>query len=114
MALLRACAKLKDSRSGLALHALAARAGWVEMDVFISSALVDMDAKRGVLMIAKEVFNFLLVWDVVSWNSLITGLTKNGRFEEAITCFEQMELCGCAGCSLLEQLNCRSYQTWAL
>jgi pentatricopeptide repeat protein len=59
---------------------------------FVGNALVDMYAKRGMLDKAREVFDELPCRDVVSWNALIAGYVDRGCGEEALLCFERMQL----------------------
>ncbi|MCO5572921.1 hypothetical protein L7F22_037746 [Adiantum nelumboides] len=49
-----------------------------------------MYAKCGALPKAHQVFDNLLVQDVVLWTALIAGNTENGYYEEALACLEQM------------------------
>eukprot|EP00250_Pteridium_aquilinum_P015120 c22392_g2_i1 orf=2-871(-) len=93
VALLKACTKHKDLERGLELHGEVARTG-MERDVFVGSTLVDMYAKCGSVGIARQVFKTLPVRNVVSWNALIAGYTKSGYGEEALECFDQMQLEG--------------------
>ncbi|KAH7301425.1 hypothetical protein KP509_23G025800 [Ceratopteris richardii] len=51
-----------------------------------------MYVKFGMLEEAQEVFNQISIRDVVSWNTLIAGYTKQGESEKAIECFEQLQL----------------------
>ena len=59
MALLKACAWLKNTQRGQEIHAEIARNGL--FNPFVSNTLVDMYAKHGLLGKAQEVFNKLLV-----------------------------------------------------
>lgn len=53
-----------------------------------------MYAKCGSLAEAQEVFDNLLVQNVVSWNAIITGYVEHGFGEEAMHCFQQTQLVG--------------------
>eukprot|EP00250_Pteridium_aquilinum_P029605 c39806_g1_i1 orf=1-201(-) len=53
-----------------------------------------MYAKCGMLTKSQEVFDKLLVQDVVSWTVLIAGYAQHGHGDDAISCFEQMQLMG--------------------
>ncbi|KAI5059686.1 hypothetical protein GOP47_0026005 [Adiantum capillus-veneris] len=94
VALLKACTKLKDVDRGFEVHTAVARAGFLEKDVFVGSALVDMYAKCGLLTRAQEVFDYLPIRDVVSWNALINGYINHDRGKEALNVFEQMQQYG--------------------
>ncbi|KAI5055192.1 hypothetical protein GOP47_0030337 [Adiantum capillus-veneris] len=91
VALLKACAKLKDLKRGLAIHAHIARTGVLERDLFVGSTLVDMYGKCGSLVMAQNIFDRLKTRNVVSWNALMTGYVDNGDCEAAVKCFEQMK-----------------------
>eukprot|EP00250_Pteridium_aquilinum_P016285 c23034_g24_i3 orf=64-732(+) len=94
VALLKGCATLKDLNTGHRIHVEIARRGFLENNIFIGCSLVDMYAKCGLLARAQEVFDNLPYRDVVSWNALITGYADYGHDEEALQCFEQMQLEG--------------------
>eukprot|EP00250_Pteridium_aquilinum_P033138 c5236_g1_i1 orf=281-832(+) len=57
VALLNACTTLKDLEKGHELHAVVARIGLLDRDVFVGSALVDMYGKYGFFLKAQEVFD---------------------------------------------------------
>ncbi|KAG9446922.1 hypothetical protein H6P81_013050 [Aristolochia fimbriata] len=87
--ILPACADFKFSKIGKSIHAYAMRAGFV-MLVNVSTALVDMYSKCGLLDTARLVFDRMSVKNVVSWNSMIDGHAQNGRSEEAMKLFRMM------------------------
>lgn len=64
----------------------------LEEDLFVANTLVDMYAKFGLLTHAQKVFDTLSVRDAISWNVLLTGYAEHGHGEEALSCFEQMQL----------------------
>eukprot|EP00250_Pteridium_aquilinum_P019915 c24623_g3_i2 orf=58-906(+) len=94
VALLKACAKLKDAHTGLHLHADIAKSLWLKRDRFVGNALLCMYAKCGLLAKARQVFKDLDVRDVVSWTALIGGYVEYGHCEEALEFFRQMQLEG--------------------
>jgi pentatricopeptide repeat protein len=55
-----------------------------------------MYAKCGLILKAREVFDELLVQDVVSWNALIGGYADHGRGEDALDLFHEMQNKGIA------------------
>ncbi|KAI3944608.1 hypothetical protein MKW98_021066 [Papaver atlanticum] len=87
---LSACSKLKDLNLGRKLH-------WymsdnkVNLDVFVGNALVDMYLKCGDVDFACKVFKEMPEKNVVSWNSLIAGLTHQGKCKEALNVFRRMQ-----------------------
>eukprot|EP00250_Pteridium_aquilinum_P004822 c15019_g1_i2 orf=717-1601(+) len=94
VALLKACTKLRALEMGLELHADIARLGLLEKNPFAGSTLVGMYVKCGSLAKATQVFDRLEGQDVVSWTALITGYVEHGRFENALQCYEQMQVEG--------------------
>eukprot|EP00250_Pteridium_aquilinum_P017441 c23625_g7_i1 orf=2-1012(-) len=94
VALLKACAKLKNLKTGLNLHAKVAVSGQLKTTLCLGSALVNMYAECGSLKRAQQVFDELEIRNTVSWNALITAYVKHGCGEEALERFEQMQVKG--------------------
>lgn len=63
-------------------------------DVKVASALLDMHSKFGNIDKARQVFDEMRVKDIVSWNSMISGLAINGYAEEAIHLYKKMKETG--------------------
>lgn len=82
---LRACDHLA---LGASLHAVAERRGLQGDDVFVANSLVDMYARCLDLRSARNVFEMIPGKNVVSWNSMLSGLVHAGR------CAEVLELLG--------------------
>lgn len=91
VAILKACKKLKDLEKGTKIHAEAARVGFLEGNLLVGNAIIDMYSKSGSLEKAQKVFDNLPARDVVSWNALIAGYAEHGPAEEAIHCFDEMQ-----------------------
>ncbi|KAH7294004.1 hypothetical protein KP509_28G052000 [Ceratopteris richardii] len=89
--ILGACSSVGAAEKGIEIHSEIYRMRMLGTDTVLSSALVDMYAKCGLLALAKEVFDQLPVQDVVSWSALITGYHDNGHVKEALNCFERMK-----------------------
>jgi len=85
--------QLSDLRIGRAVHGFVVRRGWLEEDVVIGNALVNMYAKLGLIDCALAVFEQLPRRDVISWNTLITGYAQNGLASEAIDAYNMMGEC---------------------
>ncbi|KAM3299735.1 hypothetical protein ACQJBY_040971 [Aegilops geniculata] len=81
---LRACAELEDLALGASLHALTERRGLQGGDVFIDNSLVDMYARCLDLRSARKVFNMIPCRNVVSWNTMLSGLARAGRATDAL------------------------------
>ncbi|XP_059070365.1 pentatricopeptide repeat-containing protein At3g12770-like [Cryptomeria japonica] len=56
-----------------------------------SNSLVKMYAKCGEIEFARQVFDRMLVRDVVTWNAMISGCAQNGKAREALVLFDQMQ-----------------------
>ncbi|XVF68961.1 hypothetical protein PTKIN_Ptkin11bG0042800 [Pterospermum kingtungense] len=63
----------------------------LEADVFISNSLIHLYLSCGDLDSAHRVFVMIGEKDVVSWNSMITGLAQRGCAEMALELFKRME-----------------------
>ncbi|KAJ8630529.1 hypothetical protein MRB53_023852 [Persea americana] len=86
---LRACSNLAALEQGKQVHARTVKYG-LGLEVPIGSALSTMYAKCGNLVDGTLVFRRMPVRDVVSWNSMISGFSQNGRGNEALQLFEEM------------------------
>ncbi|THG16076.1 hypothetical protein TEA_005611 [Camellia sinensis var. sinensis] len=87
---LSACANLGDLILGRRIHGYM-RDHNMNFDVFVGNALVDMYLKCGDADLARKVFNEMPVKNVVSWNSMISGLAQQGEFKEALNMFRKMQ-----------------------
>ncbi|KAI3907084.1 hypothetical protein MKW92_029506 [Papaver armeniacum] len=90
VSLLSACAHLGSMDIGLWIHKQLKRMQ-LPMTVQLNTALIDMYAKCGKLVLAKNLFDGMQERDVICWNVIISGLTMNGDIENAIALFEQLE-----------------------
>ncbi|KAH7315728.1 hypothetical protein KP509_21G062800 [Ceratopteris richardii] len=87
---LKACSGLGALEKGEKLHNVICLEGHLERDIVLGNALVDMYAKCGALVKARQVLKELPVRNTVSWNALITGYVEHGQDEQALICFLQM------------------------
>ncbi|XP_024532440.1 pentatricopeptide repeat-containing protein At2g13600-like isoform X1 [Selaginella moellendorffii] len=81
--------KMRSLEKGLALHSRAAKLGFVE-NMYLASTLVDMYARCGSLLDAREAFERMPNRDVVSWNVLILRYVDSGDGEQALESFARM------------------------
>eukprot|EP01018_Ginkgo_biloba_P031205 Gb_32921 [translate_table: standard] len=88
---LKGCAGLSALEEGMEVHDHVVRTGF-HLDVFVTTALVDMYAKCGSVEIARQLFDKMSEKDVVSWNAMIAGYAQNGHAKEALELFNQMRL----------------------
>ena len=91
---LKACGILGASNKGREIHAAIVTERIIEGNHKgnVGNALIDMYAKCGLLGKAKEVFDEILVCGIVSWTALIGGYSHYGHSEEALHCFQRMQL----------------------
>ncbi|KAL6645859.1 hypothetical protein ACP70R_017467 [Stipagrostis hirtigluma subsp. patula] len=87
--ILPAFANVADMKRGKEVHAYAVVAG-VEQDLTVSSALVDMYAKCGLVLEARRLFDKMAERSTVTWNSMVFGLANSGHCHEAIGLFDRM------------------------
>ncbi|PUZ41709.1 hypothetical protein GQ55_9G526300 [Panicum hallii var. hallii] len=87
--ILPAFANVTDVKRGKEVHAYAVVTG-VEQNLTVSSALVDMYAKCGLVLKAHRLFDKMAERSSVTWNSMIFGLANYGHCQEAIGLFDRM------------------------
>ncbi|KAK4761168.1 hypothetical protein SAY87_006061 [Trapa incisa] len=87
---LPAIASLGSSVKGKQIHCYAIRSGLLE-DIFVGNAVLDMYSKCGMLQEANYVFEHMKVKDVVSWNTIVTGYSQEGKLNEALNLLVRME-----------------------
>ena len=90
VALLKACANLKDSKRGCEIHSEITSKSLLETNVFIGSSLLHMYAQCGFLEKAQQVFDTLPIHNSFTWNALISGYAQCGEFEDIISYFDMM------------------------
>ncbi|GJM87535.1 hypothetical protein PR202_ga03500 [Eleusine coracana subsp. coracana] len=86
--LLRASATLRDARLVSSLHATATRRGLLPADVFVANSLVHMYSECLRLRSARKVFDTIAHKNVVSWNTMLSGLLHADRCSEALHLFQ--------------------------
>jgi pentatricopeptide repeat protein len=96
---LKACTATKNVVEGQDLHTQIVQMGF-DMDLLVSSTLVDMYAKCGSLIDAHGIFDKLPIRDVVSWNIIIAGYVDENAFQEALHLSSQMQKEGIAPSSV--------------
>ncbi|KAH7298412.1 hypothetical protein KP509_25G042100 [Ceratopteris richardii] len=93
LSLMEACGSTGASKHARFIHDLIISSG-LESDIVFGNALVDMYAKCGDIQEALKVFNGLCSRDLVSWGTVLAALTRQGLFERAWNCVQQMEATG--------------------
>ncbi|KAH7438788.1 hypothetical protein KP509_04G031200 [Ceratopteris richardii] len=91
---LKACAISGALDKGKQFHTEISGKNLLKDNITLSTALIDMYAKCGALLEAQRVFDELAPRDVISWSALISGYAQHGHGNEALNCFEQMQLEG--------------------
>ncbi|CAL9008611.1 unnamed protein product [Prunus brigantina] len=62
----------------------------VDIDVYLGNTMIDMYGRRGLVNLAREVFDRMHERNIVSWNSMIKGYAKAGNFVNARKLFNEM------------------------
>ncbi|CAB4304983.1 unnamed protein product [Prunus armeniaca] len=81
----------EGKRKGREVHAYVIGAGLIYRKVAIGNGLINMYAKCGAISDACSVFRHMVDKDLISWNSLISGLDQNEFFEDAVMNFHEMK-----------------------
>ncbi|XP_073008085.1 putative pentatricopeptide repeat-containing protein At5g09950 [Typha latifolia] len=87
---LSACASIAALGRGMEIHAFGIRS-YLESDVVVESALVDMYSKCGRIDYASRVFRIMNIKNEFSWNSMISGYARHGLAEKALDIFKEMQ-----------------------
>ncbi|KAG8074419.1 hypothetical protein GUJ93_ZPchr0006g45817 [Zizania palustris] len=87
--ILPAFSNVADMKRGKEVHGYSVVAG-VEQELTVSSALVDMYAKCGLVLEARRLFDRMPLRSTVTWNSMIFGLANSGHCQEAVDLFDRM------------------------
>ncbi|XP_026393491.1 putative pentatricopeptide repeat-containing protein At5g52630 [Papaver somniferum] len=84
----KSCAILSRLDVGQSVHCLAVKTGY-GVDLFVGSSLVDMYAKCGGIIWARQMFDEMPDKNVVSWTGMINGYAQLGDNEESLRLFKQ-------------------------
>ncbi|KAL4602599.1 hypothetical protein ACB092_10G064500 [Castanea dentata] len=85
---LRACARIEYRIGGVLVHGQVHKYGHCSC-VYVQTALVDLYSKL-CDMVSAQVFDEMLVKNVVSWNSILSGYLKSGNLAEAQRVFDEI------------------------
>lgn len=88
--MLPVCARLGEDNIGQWIHSYAKSSKLYQKHVSVGNALVDFYCKRGLLDAAFKVFDEMPLNNVVSWNTMISGLAFNGNGEKGLALFDEM------------------------
>jgi pentatricopeptide repeat protein len=89
--LLKTAAKARDLKKGTGLHTEISKKRLLGKSSYVASALIAMYMQCGMSGKAEQVLDELPVWDVPSWNALLSGYSQQGQGHEALSCFERMQ-----------------------
>ncbi|XP_024536948.1 pentatricopeptide repeat-containing protein At1g11290, chloroplastic-like [Selaginella moellendorffii] len=90
VAALVACGNLVALDAGRRIHDDARRLE-LHSNVLVGNALVDFYATCGSMEAAEEAFSSITRKDTISWNSLVTGYSKQGDAEKVLSLFQRMQ-----------------------
>ncbi|KAK2996207.1 hypothetical protein RJ639_025659 [Escallonia herrerae] len=90
---LSACSMLGFLEGGKQIHAYVLRRG-TEMDVSVSNVLIDTYVKCGRVRTGRELFDQMVVKNVISWTTMIAGYMQNSFDKEAMKLFAEMSRLG--------------------
>ncbi|XP_057739390.1 pentatricopeptide repeat-containing protein At1g31430 [Arachis stenosperma] len=87
---LKAIGCIGEVHEGQKVHAFVVKTE-LESDPYVCNSLMDMYAELGKVGCFKQLFDEMLERDTVSWNIMIAGYARCGKFQEAIDVFQQMQ-----------------------
>lgn len=86
------CAELMLLREGKSVHGLTIRRG-IGLELSVMNCLLDMYLKFGSFKAARILFQAMPESDLVTWNTMISGNSKNGYCREAQSLFKELLYC---------------------
>ncbi|KAF6149222.1 hypothetical protein GIB67_026078 [Kingdonia uniflora] len=89
VALVTVASNMASLAHGQQFHSQLIKIG-LDLEPFITNALVDLYAKCGSIEEAQKMFNTEDQKDVVCWNSIISRYAQHGHAEEALQMFDRM------------------------
>ncbi|KAL6219727.1 hypothetical protein ACLB2K_007486 [Fragaria x ananassa] len=94
VSVLSACAQVGDVELGRWVHEYLKSKGSrcvIKSNRILATALIDMYSKCGSLVNAKEVFDQMVLKDIVSFNAMIMSLAVNSEGEKALRLFSKVQ-----------------------
>eukprot|EP01018_Ginkgo_biloba_P024476 Gb_03693 [translate_table: standard] len=88
--LLQGCVNTKALVEGKRVHAQMIKTGF-ELDIFARNNLINMYARCGTVVHARQVFDEMIDRSAVSWNAMIAGYVHHGQGGQALEIFCQMQ-----------------------
>ncbi|XAR52700.1 hypothetical protein NMG60_11020899 [Bertholletia excelsa] len=90
VSILPVCARLGAVDSGERIHSYAMSSGLYLDNISVGNSLVDFYCKCGILETGFTLFKDMPRKNIVSWNTMISGMAFNGKGELGINLFEEM------------------------
>lgn len=90
VSVITAIAELSITHHAKWIHGVVMR-NCLDKNVFVTTALVDMYAKCGAIMIARLIFDMMSERHVTTWNAMIDGYGTHGIGKAALELFEEMQ-----------------------
>ncbi|KAK4491466.1 hypothetical protein RD792_002216 [Penstemon davidsonii] len=90
---IKACTAVFGSDEAKKVHSRIIKLGFYE-DIYVCNALIIMYAKVGSIENSEKIFDRMLVRDVVSWNSMISGYVSSRDGLSSLMCFQKMQVLG--------------------
>ncbi|XP_072999066.1 pentatricopeptide repeat-containing protein DOT4, chloroplastic [Typha latifolia] len=87
---LHACACRGSLDKGKVVHDYVVR-NFMEKSLYVANALMDMYAKCGDMEEARSLFDHTVNKDIISWNTMIGGYSRNCLPNEALSLFSEMQ-----------------------
>ncbi|CAE6185375.1 unnamed protein product [Arabidopsis arenosa] len=88
--LLKAVTKMADVRLGETIHSVVIKSGFGSL-IYVQNSLLHLYANCGDVSSAYKVFDKMPEKDLVAWNSVINGFAENGKPEEALALYTEMD-----------------------
>ncbi|XP_023751264.1 pentatricopeptide repeat-containing protein At4g35130, chloroplastic [Lactuca sativa] len=86
---LPSCSQLQSMISGKTIHGYAIRLGFLP-HIFLETALIDMYGKCGNPRLSETIFDQMDQRNLISRNTMIDALVKNGRYQDALKIFRDI------------------------
>ncbi|KAM0949935.1 putative tetratricopeptide-like helical domain superfamily, DYW domain-containing protein [Dioscorea sansibarensis] len=85
---------VKDSQGGAQFHAMLVKCARAR-NAHVGSGLIDLYSKCGRISDARKLFDEMLDWDLVLWNTMISGFSMYEELaEEGLACFRDLQRFG--------------------
>ncbi|KAL1535320.1 pentatricopeptide repeat-containing protein [Salvia divinorum] len=93
VSVLKGCTQLGELKTGKLIHGYVVSRG-LRCDLFVGNTIIDLYCKCGDIDSAITAFWEMPYRNIVSWNSLLSGLVRNEKHAESLNFFASMEKSG--------------------